>query len=206
MREPADLYRLTIEDIAGLERRGETIAKKVLDNLKAKLPLSLPVFLASLGMDDFALETAKLLVANGYDTLEKVQAATAEELAALKGMGAIKAKSVVTGLAARAEEIQRLLAAGVVPVAPSAGGGLGGKTFCFTGTLPRPRKEYEGLVEKHGGTVLSGVTKDLHYLVMSDPSSASTKAEKARKYGTLCIDADAFMALVAAASSDAADA
>lgn len=206
VREPADLYRLTIDDIAGLERRGATTAKKVLDNLNAKLPLSLPVFLASLGMDDFALETAKLLVASGYDTLEKVQAATAEELASLKGMGAIKAKSVVTGLAARAEEIQRLLAAGVVPVAPSAGGGLAGKTFCFTGTLPRPRKEYETLVETHGGTVLSGVTKELHYLVMSDPSSASTKAEKARKYGTQCIDADAFMALVDAASSSAADA
>ncbi|MBN9163234.1 MAG: DNA ligase (NAD(+)) LigA [Myxococcales bacterium 68-20] len=205
VREPADLYRLTIDDIAGLERRGATIAKKVLDNLKAKLPLSLPVFLGSLGMDDFALETAKLLVANGFDTLEKVQAATAEELAALKGMGAIKAKSVVTGLAARSEEIQRLLAVGVVPVAPSAGGGLAGKTFCFTGTLPRPRKEYETLVEKHGGTVLSGVTKELHYLVMSDPSSASTKAEKARKYGTQCIDSDAFMTLVDAASSSAAD-
>jgi len=198
VREPADLYRLTIDDIAGLERRGATIAKKVLDNLKAKLPLSLPVFLGSLGMDDFALETAKLLVANGFDTLEKVQAATAEELAALKGMGAIKAKSVVTGLAARSEEIQRLLAVGVVPVAPSAGGGLAGKTCCFTGTLPPP-------VEKHGGTVLSGVTKELHYLVMSDPSSASTKAEKARKYGTQCIDSDAFMTLVDAASSSAAD-
>lgn len=197
--EPADLYRLTIEDIAKLERRGAIIAKKVLENLKAKLPLTLPVFLASLGIDDFALETAKLLVANGYDTLERVQAATAEELAALKGMGAIKAKNVVAGLEARADEIQRLLAAGVVPVAPSAGGSLSGKTFCFTGTLPRPRKEYEQLVEKHGGTVLSGVTKDLDYLVLADPNSASTKAEKARKYGTQCIDANAFMALIEAA-------
>jgi DNA ligase (NAD+) len=188
VREPADLYRLTVEDIAGLERRGAIIAKKVLDNLKAKLPLSLPIFLASLGIDEFALETAKLLVGSGYDTLEKLQAATADELSAIKGMGAIKAKSVVKGLEARAEEIRRLLAAGVVPVAPSAGGALAGKTFCFTGALPRPRKDYEDLVEKHGGTVLSGVTKELDYLVMSDPSSASTKAEKARKYGTQCID------------------
>ncbi|MBX3221001.1 MAG: NAD-dependent DNA ligase LigA [Labilithrix sp.] len=201
VREPADLYRLKVEDIAGLERRGALIAKKVLDNLKAKLPLSLPVFLASLGMDDFALETAKLLVGNGYDTLEKVQAATAEEIAALKGMGAIKARSVVAGLAARAEEIQRLLDAGVVPVAPSAGGVLSGKSFCFTGALPRPRKEYEALVEEHGGTVLSGVTKDLTYLVMSDPGSASTKAEKARKYGVQCIDAAGFMALIDAPST-----
>jgi DNA ligase (NAD+) len=56
------------------------------------------------------------------------------------------------------------------------------------------------MVEKHGGSVLSGVTKELNYLVMSDPSSGSSKAEKARKYGTQCIDADAFLALVEAAA------
>ena len=198
VREPADLYRLTVEDIAGLERRGALSGKKVIENLHAKLPLSLPLFLASLGMDDFAFETAKLIVSAGFDTLEKLHAAVAEDLAGIKGMGAIKARNVVAGLAARKEEIQRLLDAGVVPVAPSAGGGFSGKTFCFTGTLPRPRKEYEDLVEKHGGQVMSGVTKDLTYLVLSDPASASTKAEKARKYGTHCIDADAFMALVGA--------
>jgi DNA ligase (NAD+) len=198
VREPADLYRLAPEDIARLERRGMLVGKKAIDNLHAKLPLSLPVFLASLGIDDFALETAKLLVGSGYDTLDKLKAATAEELATVKGMGAIKAKSVVTGLRAREEEIGRLLAAGVVPVAPTAGGRLAGKTFCFTGALSRPRKEYEGMVEKNGGRVLSAVTKELQYLVLSDPGSASTKAEKARKYGTQCIDEAAFMALVEA--------
>lgn len=196
VREPADLYRLEVDDIAKLERRGTVIAKKVLENLRSKLPLPLTIFLASLGIDDFALETAKLLVANGYDTLEKVQAATADELAALKGIGASKANSVVKGLALRAGEIQRLLEVGVAPTTPSTGGKLSGKSFCFTGSLPRPRKEYEQLVEKHGGSVLSSVTKELSYLVMSDPSSGSTKAEKARKYGTQCIDAEAFMALI----------
>ena len=200
VREPADLYKLKVEDIAGLERRGTIIGKKVIDNLHAKLPLTLPVFLASLGIDEFALETAKLIVSSGYDTLEKVQAATIEELAAIKGMGAIRAKNVVTGLKGRAEEIQRLLAAGVVPILPnSAGGGLMGKTFCFTGTLPKPRKEYEDLVEKHGGTVLSGVTKELNYLVMADPNSGSTKAEKARRYGTKCIGPEEFDAIIAEA-------
>ncbi len=203
VREPADLYGLKVDDIAKLERRGAVIAEKVLDNLRARLPLTLPVFLASLGIDDFALETAKLIVSAGYNTLEKVQAATADELERLKGMGASKARSVVSGLAQRAEEIQRLLAVGVVPVAPMAGGGLSGKSFCFTGSLPLPRKEYEDLVEKHGGTLLSGVTKELGYLVMADPSSASSKAEKARKYGTQCIDASAFMALVEAAAASA---
>jgi DNA ligase (NAD+) len=196
VNEPADLYRLKVEDIAKLERRGNLIAKKALDNLHAKLPLTLPVFLASLGIDEFALETAKLIVGAGYDTLEKVQAATADELAELKGMGAIKAKAVAAGLKSREAEIERLLAAGVVPVPPRSGGALSGKSFCFTGTLPRPRKEYEEMVLAHGGTLLSGVTKELHYLVLADPNSGSTKAEKARKYGTQCIDAAGFMALI----------
>lgn len=201
VREPVDLYRLEPEDIAKLERRGMIIAKKALENLHAKLPLSLPIFLASLGIDDFALETAKLIVANGYDTLEKVKAATADELAKIKGMGAIRAKNIVAGLQTRASEIERLLAAGIVPVAPTAGGGLAGKSFCFTGALAKPRKEYEELVVKNGGTLLSGVTKELNYLVMADPSSGSTKAEKARKYGTECIDEAAFMALIEAAAA-----
>src|SRR4029077_19451087 len=124
----------------------------------------------------------------------------AEDFEKLKGMGPTRAKSVADGLKARAEEITRLLENGVVPVAPSAGGALAGKTFCFTGALSRPRKEYENLVDKHGGSVLSGVTKELKYLVMADPNSGSSKAEKARKYGTQCIDEATFLSIVEQAS------
>lgn len=201
VKEPADLYKLTVEQVAGLERRGELSAKKIIGNLHARLPLTLPVFLASLGMDDFAFETAKLLVAAGYDTLEKLASASLGDVEGLKGMGSIKAKNVIAGLEARKDEIARLVAAGIVPVAPKTGGGFYGRSFCFTGTLPRPRKEYEELVEKHGGTLLAGVTKDLDFLVLADPASGSTKAEKAKKYGTECIDADQFMALIARAEA-----
>jgi DNA ligase (NAD+) len=196
-REPADLYKLEVKDIAALERRGEIIAKKVLDNLRAKLPLTLPVFLGSLGIESFAIQTAKLIVAAGFDTLEKVLAATEEQLAEIPGLGPSKAHAVVHGLAARRDEIQRLLAVGVVPVTPTAGGGkLSGKSFCFTGALSRPRAELEAMVEARGGTLLSGVTKDLSYLVMRDPSSGSSKAQKAAKYGTECIDEARFLALM----------
>jgi len=108
---------------------------------------------------------------------------------------------VVEGLKARSAEIDRLLAVGVVPVAPSHGGPLAGLSFCFTGTLSRPRKELEDLVEKHGGSLLSGVTKDLKYLVMSDPNSGSSKAEKARKYGTKCINEADFLKVVGDATA-----
>jgi DNA ligase (NAD+) len=103
---------------------------------------------------------------------------------------------VYEGLEERKDEIKRLLAVGVVPVTKAAAGPLAGITFCFTGALSKPRKELEQLVEDHGGTLLNGVTKDLKYLVMADPASGSSKAQKAAKYGTICIDEAGFLALI----------
>jgi DNA ligase (NAD+) len=197
---PSDLYKLEVEDVAKLDRMGTISAKKILANLRAKLPLPLPLFLASLGIEHFALVTAKLIVRHGFDTLEKVRAVTVDELTKIPGLGPSKAKVVVEGLLARSDEIDRLLAVGVIPTAPKEGGALAGMSFCFTGALSKPRKEYEGMVEQHGGTLLSGVTKDLNYLIMADPNSGSSKAEKARKYGTKCIDEAEFLEIVSTAA------
>jgi DNA ligase (NAD+) len=196
VEEPADLYKLEPKQIANLERRGMIIAQKVLENLKAQLPLSLPKFLAALGIENFGLQTAKAIVAAGFDSIEKVQAAKYDELSVLPGVGPSKAKAVTDGIKARKAEIARLLAVGVVPVNKANAGPLAGKTFCFTGALGRPRKELEKLVEERGGALLSGVTKDLNYLVMADPGSGSSKAQKAKQYGTECIDEAQFMAMV----------
>jgi DNA ligase (NAD+) len=199
VEEPADLYTLKPEQIAGLERRGLVIANKVLENLRAQLPLSLPKFLAALGIESFGLQTAKAIVAAGFDSLEKVQSAPLAELAALPGVGPSKARAVVEGLKERKAEIARLIKVGVVPVNRANAGPLAGKTFCFTGALARPRKELEQLVEGLGGTLLSGVTKELKYLVMADPQSGSSKSQKAKQYGTECLDEAGFLAVVEAA-------
>jgi DNA ligase (NAD+) len=89
----------------------------------------------------------------------------------------------------------------VVPVNKTTAGPLAGKTFCFTGTLTRPRKELEQMVEARGGTLLAGVTKDLKYLIMADPQSGSSKSQKAKQYGTECLDEAQFMALVGGTGS-----
>ena len=195
-KEPADLYRLGVKDIAGLERRGEKSAKKCLDQLKARLPVTLPVFLAGLGIENFAIQTAQLIVNAGYDSLEKVLAATEAEIAAIPGLGAIKAGFVVRGLRAREGDVRRLLEVGVVPVTRQEEGPLAGLTFCFTGSATRPRGELTHLVESNGGRVLSSVTKELKYLVIADPSSTSSKAVKARQLGTKLITEDEMVALV----------
>ncbi|AUX23675.1 DNA ligase [Sorangium cellulosum] len=197
VREPLDLYTLTVKDIAELDRRGEKSATKCLDQLKSRLPLTLPIFLAALGIEGFAIQTARLLVSAGYNTIEKLLAAGEDELASIPGLGAIKAASIVRGLRARGDEIARLLAAGIVPVAPEAEGPLAGLTFCFTGAATRPRGELTHLVESNGGRVLSSVTKELNYLVLADVESTSSKAVKARKYGTKLITEDDLDRLIA---------
>jgi DNA ligase (NAD+) len=194
--EPADLYQLRPEQIATLERRGMVIGKKVIDNLRAQLPVTLPAFLAALGIEGFGLQTAKAIVAAGFDTLDKVQQATLAELSAIPGVGPSKGNAAFEGLKERKAEIARLVAAGVEPITKTKAGPLLGRTFCFTGALSRPRKELEQLVEDNGGTLLAGVTKELNYLVMADPESGSSKSQKARQYGTLCIDEAGFFALL----------
>ena len=147
------------------------------------------VFIAALGVPAVSKETGKLLVGAGYDTFQKIVAATPEQLADIEGLGAIKADKILTGLRGRLDEIERLEAVGVVPVKPTEGGPLAGLSFCFSGSQNRPRKELQAIVENNGGTVRSAVTKGLTYLVLADPESTSSKAQKARKLGTEIISA-----------------
>lgn len=197
LREPRDLYLLKWEDIAALERRGEKSAKKCLEQIRSRLPVSLPVFLAGLGIENFAIQTARLLVSAGYTSLEKLLAATVEELSAISGLGPLKAGAIVRGLASRRDEIERLRQAGVDPVPPEAAGPLAGLTFCFTGSATRPRGELTREVESRGGRVLGSVTKEVGYLVIADVTSTSSKAEKARKLGTKLINEDQLFELIA---------
>ncbi len=196
VHEPADLYRLGLDDITAIRGFGETTARKLLDPLLAYRDIPLPIFIAALAIPAVSRETGKLLVRAGYDTIEKLLAASVEELAEVDGLGAIKGEKIREGLAARAEEIRRLAEVGVQPVAPDDGGALHGLSFCFSGALQRPRKELVQLVETHGGTVSSGVTKGLTFLVLGDPNSTSSKAQKARKIGTEIIDEEAFFHIV----------
>jgi len=194
--EPGDLYRLTVAEIAALDRHGEKSASNALEQLRLRLPLALDVFLAALGIEGFSTQTARLIVAAGYDRLEKVQAAGVEELASINGLGDIKARNIVDGLAARRDEIGRLCGAGLAPVSGEAAGPLTGKTFCITGAHTRPRKELVVLIEDHGGRVVSGVTKELSYLLIADVASTSSKANKARRYGTALISEDGLLEMI----------
>ncbi len=196
VKEVADLYRLSMADVTGLEGYGEVSARRLLEPLTSKKQLPMDVFIAALGVPAVSKETAKLLVGAGYDTFEKIVEATVEALAQIEGLGEIKADKILTGLRGRMAEIRRLAEVGVVPVKPAEGGPLAGLSFAFSGAQNRPRKELVAIVENNGGTVRSAVTKGLTYLVLADPESTTSKAQKARKLGTEIIDGDRFEQIV----------
>ena len=197
VREPLDLYRLDVDTIASLERHGNKSAHNALDQLTSRLPLRLETFLAALGIEGFSTQTARLLVQAGYHDIDAVLSAREDDLAAIVGLGAIKARNIVEGLAQRAPEIARLRAGGIEPVSQAEAGPLAGRTFCITGSHSRPRKELVRLIEDAGGRVSSGVSKDLDYLLIADPDSTSSKATKARSVGTTLIDEAALQRLIA---------
>jgi DNA ligase (NAD+) len=201
VREPLDLYRLSVDTIASLDRHGRKSAQNALDQLHARLPLRLETFLSALGIEGFSTQTARLLVQAGFHDIDAVMAAREDELAAIVGLGAIKARNIVQGLASRAPEIARLRAGGLEPVSQAPAGPLAGKSFCITGSHSRPRKELVQLIEGAGGRVSSSASKELDYLLIADPDSTSSKAKKARSLGTALIDEAALLRLIGGEAS-----
>lgn len=198
VREIADLYGLTAEELANYERMGDTSAAKILRNLRSKSELSLDRFIAGFDIEGIGELIAAKAVAAGFDSLDKLRRATIEELDEVDGFAEITARTLLEGLSALSSQMERLLATGAIRITPPLEGGtLSGKSFCFTGELASmKRSEAEAAVRALGGTTRSSVTKDLSYLVTNDAASGSSKNKKAAEYGVAIIDEAAFLALV----------
>ena len=140
------------------------------------------------------MSTAKLIVAAGYDTVDKFLSLDEATLSDISGIGPVKAASIASGIK-QLEKTVRELVKHVTIEAPKVGK-MGGKSVCFTGAAKRPRKELQAMAEGAGLEVKDSVTKGLTYLVMADPTSISSKAEKARKLGTKCISEEEFAGMV----------
>jgi DNA ligase (NAD+) len=137
----------------------------------------------------------------GFDTLEKLRSAGADELAAVYGLGEITARTIYEGLREIAGEIDAVLAQGLVSIAPPPAAEtqpFRGRSFCFTGELTSmKRNQAEEKVRALGGSAKSSVVKDLSFLVTNDPESGSAKNVKARGLGIPIINEERFLEFLA---------
>lgn len=208
VKEPADFYRVSAKDFGDLDRGSEKVGQKIVDNLRAKMEITLPVFIGGLNMAHFSNATAKTLMEAGFDTIVKMAEAETIDLVEVKGIELTTAQKIRSGLKAKATVIQHLFEAGIKIKTPekveSLGNEFDGKSFCFTGAIQTTnpatgkrfkRPEMELLVVQHGGTV-APVGKKLDYLVMVDPDSSSSKAVKARELGINILSEETFFKMI----------
>ncbi len=197
VRRLADLYALDREMLAGLERMGDKSAENIAAALEKSKTLRLNRFLFALGIRHVG-ETAAETLAVHYHDLDRLRTASVEDLEGIKEIGAKMAASITAFFAdpKAAADVDAILAAGVAPqpLEPAAGGALAGKGFLFSGTLSRPRKEFEAQVKAAGGRILSGVSRNLDYLVVG--SKPGSKVKKAQALEIPVLDEDEFVALL----------
>ena len=192
VRSPADLYFLTRDRLAGLERMGEKSAQNLLDALEGSKSRPLARAIYALGIRHVGEHVAEVL-ANEFGSLEAIEKADEETLGATFEIGPTLAHAIreFFGNKENLEAIARLREGGVQfpPVAKRKaveGGAFAGRTFVFTGELAScTREEAEALVKERGGRAASSVSKRTDYVVAGE--KAGSKLTKARQLGVKVI-------------------
>ena len=201
VKDYADLYALDAARLEPLERMGEKSAAALVSQIAASRDRGLVRVLNALGIRHVGPRVATLLCAR-FPTIDALQAASVEELAAVPDIGDVIAASVHEWLASPygRRMIAGLAAAGVrldVPASErvATDGPLAGKTLVVTGTLERfSRQEAEEAIRKAGGRASSSVSKKTDYLVAG--AEAGSKLDKAGTLGVPVIDEAEFERLL----------
>jgi DNA ligase (NAD+) len=192
VHSPADLFRLSVETLAGLERMGEKSAQNLVAAIGQSRQTTLARFVFALGIRNVGEATAREL-AKHFGSLDALLAADAEALQQVPDVGPVVAGSIADFVAEahNREVIATLRTAGVTwPEGEPTPGGqhpLAGKTLVLTGTLPTlKRDEAKALIEAAGGKVAGSVSKKTDYVVAGE--EAGSKLEKAQELGVSVID------------------
>lgn len=209
VRDPADLYSLTVEQLVELDRVGPTSAQNLVDEIESSKQRPLPKLLTALGVRHLG-PAASLALTNEFHTLDAIVSKSVEELAAVDGVGEVIASTIVSwfDLDTNRAYIDRLRAAGVNfgdPAAAEAAAAarastpqtLEGRAVVVTGTLANyNREQAEEAIAARGGKSPGSVSKKTMALVVGDSAGAG-KLTKAESLGVPILDEAGFEHLLA---------
>ena len=189
VKNVADIYRLTKEDLLKLERMGDKSAQNVLDEIEASKELPLERVIYGLGIRFVGERTAEFL-AEYFGSIDALMKASEEELQEVNEVGPRIAKSMVEFFQEprNRELVEQLRRAGLTFAGEKKERGtkLAGKTFVLTGTLSRySRDQAKKLIEDAGGRVSGSVSKKTDYVVAG--TDAGSKLDKAKELGVAVI-------------------
>jgi len=201
VKDSADIYSLTVEDLLGKERFADVSARKLIAAIADKKQPPLERFILGLGIRHVGAQTAVDL-ARRFRSIEALSVATLAQLESVDGIGKIVAESIVVWFADEDNQLllRKFAENGVKPFFQLQNGPLAGKRFVVTGSLATfSRDEAAARIRAQGGTFQTSVAKDTDYLVAGGKLGAS-KAAKAAAYGTTVITEDEFIALIGGAA------
>ncbi|MBI3697746.1 MAG: NAD-dependent DNA ligase LigA, partial [Acidobacteria bacterium] len=192
VRSVSDLYQLTLDQVAGLERMAEKSASKVLRNIDASRQAPLERVIHALGIPFVGERTAEIL-ARHFGSLDRLMEASLEELERAEEVGPRVSEAIRSFFAEprNRELVERLRQAGLrfEQEVVERGAALQGMTFVLTGTLEgMTREEATAKIEAAGGKVTGSVSKKTRYVVAG--KEAGSKLEKARELGVEIIRED----------------
>jgi DNA ligase (NAD+) len=199
VKNVADIYGLTLEQLSGLERMGQKSAEKLLKNIDASRRSSLPRILNGLGIPFVGERTAQFL-AEEFGDLDKIAHASVEELQKAGEVGPKIAASVQTFFHEKHNQalIERLRKEGFKfthEIKRKKEGPLEGLTFVLTGTLPTlAREEAKERIESAGGKVVGSVSKKTDYVVAGE--EAGSKLDKAKTLEIKVIDEEELLRMI----------
>ena len=202
IKTPADIFQLKKDELAEMERMGEKSAENLVDSIDESRSTTLERFLYALGIREVGEATASSL-ASYFGALDAIVAATEDELVEVPDVGPIVASRIRSFFdeAHNRDVIKILQDSGVhwqeaEPQRSPSKGGLSGKTFVLTGTLPSmTRDEAKQKIQACGGKVTGSVSKKTSYLVHGD--KAGSKLAKAQELGVETIDEAGLTVLLA---------
>lgn len=185
-----ELFWHTEEEFDGLgEKRAKNLASAMQHAMNTPHPFR--NWLPSLCMDGVGHTAADKLLQH-FHTVDAIKAAifsgNREELLKIPGFGGVLVDKLLSDeLKGRWTMMEFIFPIKAVSVKLGDSLRFTNKHFALTGKMAHPRSYYEELIKQHGGTVSSSVSKNTDYLVIADPDSTSTKAQKARKLGVKII-------------------
>ena len=197
IRDVADLYSLSLEQISGLDRMAEKSGTNLIEQIEASKERGLQRLLYGIDIRHVGERYAKLL-ANHFRSIDRLAEASVEELDAIHEIGLAVAESVYEWFhdPRNVDLVERLKAAGVKTETDAASTAMlderfVGKTFVLTGKLENyTRDEAAKLIEERGGRVSSSVSKNTDYVVAG--SDAGSKLTKAESLGVAVLDEVSF--------------
>lgn len=194
VKDIADIYRLTVDDLLEMERFADISANKLIDAIQEKKTPPLEKFILGLGIRHVGSQTA-IDLANKFHSIEALSKSTIEQLETVDGVGKVVAESIVAWFADEDNIalLKKFNELGVKPHFEKKSGKLVGQSFVVTGTLESMGRDTAAdKIRALGGTFQTSVGKDTTYLVAGGKVGAS-KLKKAESYGTKIINEKEFL-------------